>query len=431
MASVPPPHFTLPHPPAAPPRKKKVPWWAWMIIGTAIICGGSSFLFTFWAVGDMIIPRSDASVRADFKRASLPTQILEIDPQTQDASNLQELQDFWAENGQVIADNPRYPAEVGVELMNTMRTVAERYDRIHLPAFMAQDPNNITIKLISLQNTLSRLINRSREHFDQGRRQEGERDFLAATEWMVWLSESHFPGAQLVFVEVLESQVGGWVAAADRLPLSRSGESRVNTLMKKFDQPLNWLNAVEAEPVVLLETMYALYDDADHHPLARNMAAAKIPRVQRIRESIKAQPDDLLGLADELRQVPPARLVTGGMSGMMTELIGDQTQNLVEAEPRRQALMAVIRAGRFMDAERKRTGSFPRSLPARVLVDDPFRPGTPLQYRFDAPDEAHVWSVGPDRKDDAGKSYWDLIGTKRERVDSLFDREPDPGDLVY
>jgi hypothetical protein len=379
----------------------------------------------------MIIPRTDASVRADFKRANLPTQILEIDPHTRDASNLQELQDFWAANGQVISDSPRYPAEVGIELMNTLRTVSERYDRIHLPAFMAVDPYNIQIKLISLQASLIRLMNRSEEHFNQGRRQEGERDFLAATEWMVWLSESHFPGTQVVFAEVLESQLGGWVAAPSRLPFTRAGLARVNALVQKFDQPLNWMKAVEAEPVVMLESMYAVYDDVDLHPLARNMAAAKIPRVQRIRESIKARPDDLLGLTEKLREVPPARIATGGMSGLLTEIMGDQTHNIVEAELRRQALMAVMWAGRAMEVERRRTGSFPRNLPARVLVDDPFRPGTPLQYRFDAPDEAYVWSVGSDRQDNGGKSFWDLRRTNRDRDRSLFAREPDPGDYVY
>jgi hypothetical protein len=248
---------------------------------------------------------------------------------------------------------------------------------------------------------------------------------------MVWLSESHFPGTQGVFAEVLESQVGGWVAAPSRLPFTRAGLARVNALVQRFDQPLNWMKAVEAEPVVMLESMYALYDDVDLLPLARNMAVAKIPRVQRIRESIKAHPDDLLGLTEELREIPPARLATGGMSGFMTELIGDQTQDLVEAELRRQALLAVIRAGRFMESERRRTGSFPRNLPARVLVEDPFRPGTPLQYRFDGPDEAYVWSVGPDRKDNDGKSYWELQETERRRDESLFAREPDPGDYVY
>jgi hypothetical protein len=431
MASIPPPKVSISLPPTAPPRKKKVPWWVWLIVVSAVVCGGSGFLFTVWAVGDMIIPRTDASVRADFKRANLPTQILEIDPHTRDASNLQELQDFWAANGQVISDSPRYPAEVGIELMNTLRTVSERYDRIHLPAFMAVDPYNIQIKLISLQASLIRLMNRSEEHFNQGRRQEGERDFLAATEWMVWLSESHFPGTQVVFAEVLESQLGGWVAAPSRLPFTRAGLARVNALVQKFDQPLNWMKAVEAEPVVMLESMYAVYDDVDLHPLARNMAAAKIPRVQRIRESIKARPDDLLGLTEKLREVPPARIATGGMSGLLTEIMGDQTHNIVEAELRRQALMAVMWAGRAMEVERRRTGSFPRNLPARVLVDDPFRPGTPLQYRFDAPDEAYVWSVGSDRQDNGGKSFWDLRRTNRDRDRSLFAREPDPGDYVY
>jgi hypothetical protein len=161
------------------------------------------------------------------------------------------------------------------------------------------------------------------------------------------------------------------------------------------------------------------------------MAAAKIPRVQRIRESIKARPDDLLGLTEKLREVPPARIATGGMSGLLTEIMGDQTHNIVEAELRRQALMAVMWAGRAMEVERRRTGSFPRNLPARVLVDDPFRPGTPLQYRFDAPDEAYVWSVGSDRQDNGGKSFWDLRRTNRDRDRSLFAREPDPGDYVY
>lgn len=432
MASIPPPNLTVPSPPAAP-RRKKAPWWVWIIVSFVLVCGGSSVLLGAWVLLPFAMTKSDTQLREDFKRLQIPARLVEIDAHNPAGHELNELHTIAKANPpEPLNSAPKAEQkDADTRALNTLRDLAERHDSVDFGAFAALDPGQATNVLIRLQSDLSNLMARGAEALENGDVPNGRRDIFAATKWMRWLHGSHFPGTHLVFAEVLEMNMTFWIQVLEGDKLSTKDKQQIEDALKQFEQPLAWQKAVEAEPVKLLEELLVEDTDNDERALTRSMVAAKLDRITRTREYVKNNPNDLLGLADELRKTPARNIFTGGMSGSLVELISTQTQDLVEAEVRRQALMSVFRAGRYMEAERSRTGNYPTLLPARLLADDPFRPGQPLQYRFETPDKAYVWSIGPDRKDNGGRRYWDLTDAELKVDESPFSRAPYPGDYVY
>ena len=431
MASIPPPSFAVPQPPAAP-RRNKVPWWVWLIV--AVVCGGTSVLLSAWVLAPLVATKSDAQLRREFTRLKIPAKLAEVDAHIKGGHDLRELDAVWDQNkpkllGESVSVDDRRGAET--RLLNTMRELAERHDAADFGAFAALDPGEISDPMFDLQVDVPRLIERGVTTITEGDRAAGRRDVLAGVEWMTWLHQSHYPGAHIALAESLERSINSLIHVLDARLLIGADRTRLEALLSRLERPLNWLAAVEAEPVVTLEVLYSSDSESTERSLSRGVVTTKLGRITRVRDYVKSKPNDLLGLADELRKVPAGSMVTGGITGGLAELISNQTQDLVEAEPRRQALLAVLRAGLYMEAERTRTGQFPTSLPADFLVDDPFRPGQALQYRFDSANEAFVWSVGPDRTDNQGRSFWDLPEAEQDAARDPFDRKPDPGDYVY